>query len=64
MCTDTADVQLFPLTQRWEHKFLMAPKCLTLLNVIQQLTRADAPSQGRALVSAGVAGNHRGSPVH
>ena len=29
-----------------------------------QITRADAPSRGRALVSAGVAGNHRGSLVH
>ena len=26
-------------------------------------TGADAPSRGRALASAGVAGNHRGSPV-
>ncbi len=27
-------------------------------------TRADAPSRGRALASAGVAGKHRGSLVH
>ena len=31
---------------------------------VQENTRADAPSRGRALVSAGVAGNHRGSLVH
>ncbi len=28
------------------------------------LTRADAPSRGRALASAGVAGNHHGTLVH